>query len=132
MPVYCEQITVPANTSESNPITRDITIEEKFITRMEVMFPDGCCNLVKVRIHYGIKRFWPSKEGTWIVGNGETVGWEERFEMPAVNETLTVLVANLDDTYSHTIVVRIMTLPRGFYFLETLIQKIAQLWEKII
>jgi hypothetical protein len=81
---------------------------------------------------YGIKQFWPEEAETWLVGNGETISWEERYALPSIYEKLTVLAANLDDTYDHTIVVRIMTLPLGFYFLETLIQKIAQLWEKII
>jgi len=46
--------------------------------------------MVKIRIQYGIKVFWPEDPDTWLIGNGETVSWEERYEMPAINETLTV------------------------------------------
>jgi hypothetical protein len=132
MPIYAETISVPANTSEDSPVTRDITIKEQFITRMEVGFEDGCGWMVKVRIQYGIKQFFPDRLGTWLVGNDETVGWEERFTMPAPNETLTVYACSPGTKYDHNVHVRIMTLPKGFYFLETLLQKLAKLWEKII
>jgi hypothetical protein len=132
MPLYSESFTVPANTPETTPITLDIVIKEQFITRMEVGFPDGCAYLVKVRIQYGIKQFFPDRMGTWIIGNGETVGWDERFALPAPNEKLTVYACSPGTLYDHTITVRIATLPRGFFFLETLLQRLKELFEKII
>jgi hypothetical protein len=132
MPLYCETINVPANTSEDAPITIDIPIKEQFITRMEVGFEDGCGWMVKVQIRYGIKTFFPTRMGTWLIGNGETVGWDERFSMPSPNEILTVYACSPGTKYDHNIFIRIMTLPKGFYFLETLLQKLAMLWERII
>jgi hypothetical protein len=132
MPIYSRTITVPANRPEEDPVIEKITLNQRFITRMEVFFPDGCANLVKCRIMYGIKQFWPEEPGTWLVGNGETISWEERFEMPAVGEELTIIAASPGTLYPHTIVVRIMTLPRGFFFLETLLQRLKELFERII
>jgi len=128
MPIYSEKLTIPAGTPESDPVSLDITIKQKFITKMEIGFPDGCNYLVKVKIQYGVKQFWPE---AWLVGNGETVSWEERYEMPSINETLTLFGASPEAKYPHDIVVRIMTLPKGFYFLETLLNKLYDLFRRI-
>jgi len=98
---------------------------------MEVGFPDGCNYLVKVKIKYGIKQFWPEDPETWLIGNGETISWEERYEMPSINEILTVYGAAPNTHYDHDILVRIMTLPKGFYFLETLLDKLYSLFRRI-
>jgi hypothetical protein len=132
MAIYSEKIIVPANTTEDNPVTTDIIIKEKLITSMAVSFEDGCAWMVGVRIMYGIKQFWPDRPGTWLYGNDETIEWEERFEMPAENEKLTVVAISPGTKYDHEIFVRITTLPKGFYFLETLLQTLVRLWEKIL
>jgi len=131
MPVYCQKLTIPAGTPESAPASLNIVIRQKFITKMEIGFPDGCNYMVKAKIQYGIKQFWPEDPDTWLIGNGETISWEERYEMPSINETLTVLGASPGTTYPHDIVVRIMTLPKGFYFLETLLDKLFGLFKRI-
>jgi hypothetical protein len=132
MPVYCEKLTIPANTPAENPVSVDITLKQKLITRMEVFFPKGCRNMVGIQIRYGIKQFWPEEKDTWLYGEDETVSWEERFEMPSTNETLTVYGCSPGTIYDHTVVIRIMTLPMGFYFLESLIQRLKEIFEKII
>jgi hypothetical protein len=132
MAIYSEKIIVPADTKEDNPVTLDIMLKEKFITSMAVSFEDGCAWMVGVRIMYGIKQFWPDRKGTWIFGNNETIEWEERFEMPAEGEKLTIVAVSPNTKYDHTIFIRITTLPKGFYFLETLLDRLNKLWSKII
>lgn len=131
MPVYCEKLTIPAGQLEDAPASLDITIKQRYISKMEVGFPDGCNYLAKVKIQYGIKQFWPEDPGTWLIGNNETISWDERYTMPSINETLTVFGASPDADYPHDIVVRIMTLPKGFYFLEVLLYKLFNLFKKI-
>jgi len=132
MPIYSEKLIVPANTLEDSPVSLGIVLKQKFITKMEIGFPDGCNYMVKAKIQYGIKQFWPERKNTWLIGNNETISWEEKFEMPSINEALTVYGASPDTRYDHEIAIRIMTLPAGFYFLETLLNKLQKLWEKII
>ena len=131
MPIYSEKLTIPANTPENNPVSLDIVIQQKYITKMEIGFPDGCNYMVEAKIQYGIKQFWPEDPDTWIIGNGETISWEERYEMPSVNETLTVYGASPGTSYDHNLVIRIMTLPKGYYFLETLLTKLFDLFHKV-
>jgi len=131
MPVYCQKLTIPAGTPESAPASLNIVIRQKFITKMEIGFPDGCNYMVKANIQYGIKQFWPEDPDTWLIGNGETISWEERYEMPSINETLTVLGASPDTHYDHDVIIRIMTLPKGFYFLETLLDRLFSLFKRI-
>lgn len=129
MPIYSEKLTVPADTPEDNPVSLDITLNEKFITKMAVGFEDGCAWMVKCRIQYGIKVFFPSRPETYLIGNNETIEWEERFEMPSIGEKLTVYAWSPGTKYDHDISIRISTLPKGFYFLETLLDKIFDLFK---
>jgi formylmethanofuran dehydrogenase subunit A len=99
---------------------------------MEVGFEDGCGWMVKVQIRYGIKVFFPVRKETWLIGNNETIGWDERFTMPAPNEILTVYACSPGTKYDHNVFIRIMTLPKGFYFLESLLDKLYRLFERII
>lgn len=131
MPIYSEKLTIPAGRPEDNPITLGIKVRQRYITNMEVGFPDGCNYYVKARIQYGVKQFWPEKPDTWLIGNNETVKWEERYTMPSVDEVLTVHGASPGTTYPHDVVIRIMTLPKGFYFLETLLDGLINLFKKI-
>lgn len=132
MSIYSEKLTVPANTSETDPVSLNITIKEKLITSMAVSFEDGCGWVVQVRIMYGIKQWWPDRPGTWLMGNNETLEWQERFEMPAIYEKLTVVACSPDTKYDHNVFIKIATLPLGFYFIENLLDKLHKLWEKII
>ena len=131
MPIYCEKLEIPKDTPENNPVLLNVQIKQKLITKMEVSFPDGCNFMVKAKIQYGIKQFWPEGKETWLIGNGETISWEERYEMPAIDEVLTVFGASPGTDYNHTIVLRIMTLPKGFYFLETLLNSLYKAFKKI-
>jgi hypothetical protein len=132
MPIYSVKLNVPANTPEDNPVSVDITIKQKFIWKMEIGFPKNCNYLVGIQIRYGIKRFWPEDPETWIWGNNEIVSFEERFELPSLNETLTVYGISPGTSYDHEILIRIITLPLGYNFLESLIQKIINFFEKIV
>lgn len=131
MPIYSEKLTIEADTPESEPTPLEIKIKQKYITKMEVGFPPGCNYAAKVKIQYGIKQFWPEKKDTWLIGNNETISWDERYEMPSINEVLTVFGASPDTHYDHDIVIRIMTLPKGFYFLEVLLDKLYNIFKKV-
>jgi len=132
MPIYCETLSIPANTSETNPVSLDIKHEQYLITKMEVAFPPGCSFMVKVKIQYGIHQEWPEKKGTWIVGDDETISWEERYRIPNLNEKLTIYGCSPNTTYPHNVVIRIMTLPLAYEFIENILIKLYKLWKRII
>jgi len=132
MPLYSIKLTVPPGTPENVPVKGEILLREKLITMLEVIGDSGCGLEVGVRIQYGIKRFFPENPDVWMWMSGWPIKWDERLEMPAVNEKLTIYVCSPNALYEHDVVVTVVTLPAGFYFLEKLIDTLRKLWEKLV
>jgi hypothetical protein len=132
MPLYVVELNVPKNTPKDTPVSKDILIKEKLISKIEVAFPPGPQWAVGVKIQYGIKQFWPEPEGEWIYGENEVISWDERFEMPNPNEVLTIYAHSEGTDFDHNVIVRIMTLPIGYQFLEKLVDNINKIWKAII
>jgi len=131
MALYTTKFTIPANTSEDNPVQTSLTIKEKLITKMEISFPPGCSHMVGIQIKYGIKRIWPENEGEYIYGDDETISWEEHQELPEKETELTIIGVSPGTLYDHTVLIRIMTLPTAIESVNTLLQKIYDFFRRI-
>jgi len=68
--------------------------------------------LLKVAIYYGIKKIFPSEEDQWFAGDDETIEWTEWYELPESPCKLRIVAINDDDTYDHSVLVRIATIER--------------------
>ena len=77
---------------------------------MNIRFPPGPSGLLNVSIFYGIHQIFPYDEGTWFHGDDETIAWDEFWELPESPCTITIHTENQDDTYEHSVYVRIATL----------------------
>jgi len=99
-------LSIPANTSSSSPKTLDIELPVGVIHKLDILFPPGCCGLVGVAIFQGVHLIWPSYSDEWFSTDGETITFEEFYEVRRGLTTFTLKGYNTDDTYSHTIVFR--------------------------
>jgi len=104
MTIYTARITASANSIAS----QEIELEGYAITHVEVLFPPGCLGLVGVSFFYGVKQIFPYQEGTDLRGSGETIAWDEYWVLPEERTKVKVVVNNEDDTYPHTIYIRIV------------------------
>ena len=104
MPIYAKYITTPAKTQNEETIE----IEGYALTNVSILFPPGCLGLVGVTVNYGIKQIAPFNEGEQLRGNGETIQFGEFWILPEERTKLTIVVNNEDDTYPHTIYVRLV------------------------
>ena len=100
-------IAVPANTTEAAPITQEMKLTKGVITRIEIQFPTGCAGLAHCRILEGTIQKWPTPPSTSFASDGYTVPIEENYELENLPATLFAKAWNLDDTYDHTIYVRV-------------------------
>ena len=105
MPVYSRVFTTPANKTEDN----DLWVEGDVITFVRIRFPPGPNGLLKVAIFYGEKQLFPWEEGTWFIGDDETIAWDEYFVLPERPCRLIIRVKNEDDTYEHSVLATIVT-----------------------
>ena len=116
MTLYIVDVTVPANTPESNPVEAQIKIEEEVIVKLMVHFPAGCHGYVYTACYYGEEQIFPRPYGSYLHGDGETIAWEEYYELPESPCILTIRAWSPGTSYDHTITWRINALPRKYAF----------------
>ena len=106
MPIYSVTLTAPPNDSDE----KDIEVQGHYITYVSLRFPPGSMGLLKVGIFYGIKKIFPSDEDQWFQGDDEVIAWQEWYELPESPCKLRIVAINDDDTYEHSVLVRIATI----------------------
>jgi len=129
--LYCDKITVPANTSKDNPVTKTFRVKEDVITTISVYFPPGHACLTGVSFWYGEDMVFPDKNYDWIRGNDESVNAKFYFILPEVPADVVVKVFNEDTKYNHTVYIRIEALPREIALWELSITKLTSMFRDI-
>jgi len=130
--LYSKDITVPANTAETAKQTTDLKIADGVIHKVSILFPTGCVCLVKIQMFEGGHQFISSTEGQYLSGDGEAVDIPEFYEIKGGPRYITIKTWNLDDTYDHTLQIRIYVLPKEYLLpagqAETFIQMLRHIF----
>jgi len=116
MTLYVVDVTVPANTSQTDPKEETVKIEEEVIVSIECHFPPGCRGMVYTACYYGEEQLFPRPYGSYLHGDGETIKWSEYYELPESPCILTVRGWSPGTNYDHTVTWRINALPRKYAF----------------
>jgi hypothetical protein len=122
-------IAVPKETTEAAPVTQVMQLTEGVITGIEVQFPKGCAGLTHCRIRQGGTQKWPTPPSDSFTSDGHAVVIDENYELSAGLYELVAVCWNDDDTYQHTIYVRVGVL-RGQ--VAIMILKVFQGLEKML
>ena len=109
--IFVEALTIPANTPKTAPIIATIPIIQGTITLVSVQFPPGVNALAHVKVLWGLYQLFPSNEQGDFATGGETVVWDETIDITTEPLQLVMQGWNLDDTYDHTITLRVVMKP---------------------
>jgi len=109
--IYDLAVTVPQDTPATAPITEALPVYPGVVTGVSVLFPAGCAGLAHLQVWSAIHQVWPSNPGASFASDGETISWSEEYQVPGPPHELTIKAWNLDDTYPHTITIRIVVIP---------------------
>ena len=109
--IYTKDVTVPKNTAVGSETRSTIKVANGFINKLDILFPSGCAGLVKVALFLEGTPLFPSTAGMAFLGDGETVSFPEFVKIRDAPRVIVVKASNVDDTYGHTISVRIGILP---------------------
>ncbi len=121
-------ITIPANTAETSPVYQDMRLTEGIITHIEVQFPNGCAGLAHCRLLHWAAQKWPTLPANNFASDGHAIMLDENFELSTEPYELRVLCWNDDDTFDHTIYVRVGVLRGpGAVFINRLFQGLAKM-----
>jgi hypothetical protein len=126
---YDFAITVPKERTEASPVTQVMKLTQGVITRVEVQFPNGCAGLAHCKILHEESQKWPTPPSTSMASDGHAIVIDENFGLDTEPYQLKAVCWNDDDTYSHTIYVRVGVL-RGE--IAVMILKVFQGLEKML
>jgi len=105
--IYTSNIIIPANTVAEQPICERLIITSGLIYKVELQFPPGCLGLAHVYIKDGGYQVWPSTPSTDFACDDYTINFEDTFMKQTEPFELQIYGYNEDETYEHTIQVRI-------------------------
>jgi hypothetical protein len=118
---YKYQKTTPANTSKENALETSLKLTTGIIIQVVLYHPEGCHGLAYAAIFRGGHQLYPTNSEEAYNGNAVPATFTDNYELESPAE-LTLKTWNLDDTYEHTVYVRItvsrpvLTLFEGFRF----------------
>ncbi len=110
---YDFAITVSANTAKAAPTTQELKLTHGVIHRVEVEFPAGCAGLVHCGLLQGIHQLWPTNPDGSFASDDYVIAIYEDYELATEPYVVKFVGWNLDDTYDHTVTVRIGVLDSG-------------------
>ncbi len=111
--LYSKQITISANTSQANSSKSYFKVNKGVISNMWITFPAGCAGLVKLRIYHEGHPFVPVNADNYLRGDNYTFQFPVMFEITEEPMALTVEAWNEDETYSHTVDIMFLILPKS-------------------
>lgn len=109
--IYEQRVIIPKNTPEAGYVEEVLPVHPGILKQVEVIFPAGCVGLVHLQIFYWGHQLFPSNPDSSFSGDDAHLVYEEDLEITEVPLEFTIRGWNLDDTYQHTPIVRMLIIP---------------------
>ena len=108
---YEKRLTIPAGTEQASPETDDIPLDPGVLQRVWIDFPAGCAGLAHLQIHLWSRQLYPRNPDSDIAADDRSIDFSEDYEIKDPPFALGLVGWNEDDTYDHTITVRVQVIP---------------------
>ncbi len=105
--IFAFAVTTPPRTSKDNEMYTELPLTRGVVKEIEILFPPGCSGLVGCRFFRYAVQVLPSNFPSWFVSDSETVKCEMEIDCMAEPYNLVVGTYNEDDTYEHTLYIRV-------------------------
>ena len=106
------ELTIPATTTEAEPVEQKIDIGAGVIVKCEVGFPEGLGALARARVRQALTPRYPSNQGAWYHWDDYIYETPDHLLIKKGDPPLTLVGWNEDDSYPHTITFRFIILPK--------------------
>lgn len=110
MPDYNFTLTLAANTKREDAEFTDLNLTKGILAGGHIFFPAGCHGLAHVTIHSGTGQLYPANKDDTFHGEDGKVELVGRHELDSAPYKLLALAWNLDDTYDHTVQIKLNVL----------------------
>ena len=105
--IYSASITTDANTAKVDAVVTDIIVTKGLLWLVEVEFPSGCCGLAHIQIFDGSYQLFPASPGDSLHSEGAVLSYDDIYFKTAAPFVFSVKTWNLDDTWNHTLQIRL-------------------------
>lgn len=105
--LYRSAITVTSGTGKDNPMSQTLPISFGDINQVMIEIPAGIQGLAGCRIKYHEHVAWPEQMLSWFTGDDEVITIPEKYNIYEKPYELEIEAYNEDDTYNHTLTVRV-------------------------
>lgn len=109
--IYNFTIIAEKGGSASSPEIFDMVMTHGIIHKIDVLFPPGSLGLTGVSIHNALHQVWPTNTDEYFTSDAEVISFREHHPLSEAPYSLQAYHYNTDDTYDHTIIIRIGILP---------------------
>jgi hypothetical protein len=120
--MYVFPITTPALTLPTAKQKTVLPLARGKITRVDIQFPSGLQGYAHLALNRGLYQIFPSNPEGDFASSQETIWWNENYDLDQGPYQLECYTWNIDNTYPHTITVRLVLEP---------ITPQTSLWEEI-
>jgi len=130
--LYKVVLDVPAGTSETNPVSETIELEEAILVKGDIIFRAGCHECVKVAVFYGDVREFPLPPEEAFEGDDETITFTRYYPLDRHPFTMTFKAWSPEAQYSHRITIRLLLVPKWLAAPYFVLAKLVELLEKML
>lgn len=101
MPDYNLTLTIPANTTKSDPAKEELTLTKGVLAGGQIFFPMGCRGLVHVTINDGNGQLYPANKDDSFHGDGVAFPLVGRYTIDVAPYKLTIKGWSPTTIYEH-------------------------------
>lgn len=105
--IFTKDVTIPANTTKNSPVSQTLPVAAGLVYRVNFRFPQNLLGLAGIAVYDGSFQLWPSSPNEWFHSNNETITFNDLYLKKSEPMIFVLKGYNTDDTYGHTIQVRI-------------------------
>lgn len=105
--IYTATITTLKNTAQSSLKHTVLNVTKGLVYKVEFYFPSGPAGLLGVAVFDGLFQLWPSTIGEFFNSDDETISFDDMYLKDSAPYQLEIYTYNTDDTYDHTMQVRV-------------------------
>lgn len=105
--IYAYDITTTADTAQADAVRTSLKVTKGLVYQVEVEFPPGPLGLCHVSIWDGGYQVWPSNPDFDFHGDNGYMTFPDTYLKLAAPYEFTAMTWNEDDTYDHTIHIRL-------------------------
>ena len=113
--IYSLAISTPANTAKTALKRTGLHVTKGLIYKIEIDFPPGSAGLMGVAVFDGSYCIWPSNVTEFFTGDDTEVDFDDLYLKEAAPYVLDIYTYNTDDTYAHTVNVRLGLVSKKAY-----------------